>query len=520
MAEKNIESFSLADCSTLTLRKLAEAAASDYLLLYLGGGTIHLRENAVIRFLNIARDTGADMVYSDYYDVLPSDHDSADHRSASSLTPHPLIDCQEGALRDDFDFGKVLFFKTSALREAIAEMTADYKYAGLYDLRLRLGNIVHIPEPLYTFDPQPLENKEDNNGLPATKQGSDDGKREAGERQFDYVNPKNHEVQIEMEAACTEHLKRIGAYLQPFDYSGHTYCDLDGIGHNLSGGDSTAEPSVADAWPVTASVVIPVYNRVKTIGDAVRCALAQTCDFPYNVIVIDNHSTDGTSELLAELKNKNLEIITPTERGLGIGGCWNLAVNSPLCGEFAVQLDSDDLYSGPDTLQKIVTALRDQDCAMLVGSYLLTDFDLNPIPPGLIDHREWTEGNGRNNALRVNGLGAPRAFRTAILRKIGGFPNVSYGEDYAVGLRIGREYKIGRLYEPIYYCRRWGGNSDSNLPLAKVNANNSYKDRLRTIELRARIRMNGSNPDLQGDDPDPHQENPLEKHKTPNGTNL
>ncbi len=495
-----MEEYSLADFSTLMLRRLAESSSAGYVLLYLGGGvgdadaaedarggavhvgggSVRLMEETVTRFLNVARDTGADMLYSDYYEsVAGGRFDNVAEcsgmkagGSGEALVPHPLIDCQEGAMRDDFDFGKVLVFKTSALCEAVAGMTVEYKYAGLYDLRLRMKNIIHIPEPLYVFVSQQLDSE--------------------GERQFDYVNPKNREVQIEMETVCTEHLKRIGAYLQPFSYAPGTRS--------------------AVTFPVTASVVIPVYNRVKTIGDAVRCALAQVCDFPFNVFVIDNHSTDGTSELLAELKKevshapKNdhtadthradptapaLEIITPTGRGLGIGGCWNLAVNSPLCGEFAVQLDSDDLYSGLDSLQKIVTALRKQDCAMLVGSYDLTDFNLNPIPPGVIDHREWTEENGRNNALRVNGLGAPRAFCTAILRKIGGFPNVSYGEDYAVGLRISREYKIGRIYDVLYHCRRWGGNSDSNLPLVRLNANNAYKDWLRTAELRARIRMNG-----------------------------
>ncbi len=563
MNGNNIGEYCLEDCSTLTLKKLAGAAASDYLLLYLGG-FVRLGEDAVTRFLDVARDTGADMVYSDYYDAVSAISDSTgrpDRKAVHSiatqdfneageetaLTPHPLIDCQEGSLRDDFDFGKVLVFKTSSLKTAVAEMTAEYKYAGLYDLRLRMKNIVHISEPLYIFTPQPLENEGSCDSGPSSENegGCDSGasshkggynevcgveegsgKSDARERQFDYVNPKNREVQIEMEAACTEHLKRVGAYLQPFVYSDSNPCGSAAFDRVSDCGDSSIGNNgsenyinLADngkktspTFPVTASVIIPVYNRVKTIADAVRCALSQVCDFPFNVIVIDNHSTDGTSELLASLKNGKLEIITPEESGLGIGGCWNLALNSPLCGEFAVQLDSDDLYAGPDTLQKIVTALREQNCAMLVGTYMLTDFDLNPIPPGIIDHREWTEENGRNNALRVNGLGAPRAFRTAILRKVGGMPNVSYGEDYAVGLRIGREYKIGRLYEPLYYCRRWGGNSDSNLPLARLNANNVYKDSLRTAELRARIAMNCGMTVATGDNvfPNPARQNPSE----------
>jgi glycosyltransferase involved in cell wall biosynthesis len=326
-------------------------------------------------------------------------------------------------------------------------MESDRQWGALYDLRLRMKNIVHINEYLYT---------EIENDL-----------RKSGEKQFDYVDPKNRAVQIEMEEICTEHLKRIGAYLEP----------------------NFKEPEASgESFPVTATVVIPVFNRIRTVRDAVESALAQVCEFPFNIIVVDNHSTDGTTELLAEMAAKDTRLIhvVPVKHDLGIGGCWNLAVHHEMCGEFAVQLDSDDVYSGPDTLTKIVNAFREQKCAMVVGTYQMTDFQMNPIPPGIIDHREWTETNGRNNALRINGLGAPRAFWTPLLRKLN-LPNTSYGEDYALGLRISREYRIGRIYDVLYCCRRWDGNSDAALDIDKVNANNLYKDRIRTWELAARI---------------------------------
>jgi hypothetical protein len=356
-------------------------------------------------------------------------------------------------LRDDFDFGSVLVFKSSSFRRAVRAMEADYEFGALYDLRLRMKNIVHVNEYLYT------EIETDN--------------RKSGEKQFDYVDPRNRAVQIEMEKVCTEHLKRIGAWLEP----------------------KFREPDINEfagtPFEVTATVVIPVFNRVRTVKDAVESALSQKCDFPYNVIVVDNHSTDGTTELLNEIAaaDGRLVHIIPAKHDLGIGGCWNLAVHHGLCGEYAVQLDSDDVYSGPDTLQKIVDAFREQKCAMVVGTYQMTDFDMNPIPPGIIDHREWTEDNGRNNALRINGLGAPRAFWTPLLRTIN-LPNTSYGEDYALGLRISREYRIGRIYDVLYCCRRWEGNSDAALDIDRVNANNQYKDRIRTWELEARLRMN------------------------------
>lgn len=450
-----VESFSRSDAftgvtiltgvslrSTETLRSIAEAVSEKYMLIYTKDMPLEMGMFALDRILCIAEDTGADMLYADHYKMVDGQRKK-----------HPLIACQKGALRDDFDFGSVLVFKSSSFRRAVRAMEADYQFGALYDLRLRMKNIVHVNEYLYT------EIETDN--------------RKSGEKQFDYVDPRNRAVQIEMEKVCTEHLKRIGAWLEP----------------------KFREPDINEfagtPFEVTATVVIPVFNRVRTVKDAVESALSQKCDFPYNVIVVDNHSTDGTTELLNEIAaaDGRLVHIIPAKHDLGIGGCWNLAVHHGLCGEYAVQLDSDDVYSGPDTLQKIVDAFREQKCAMVVGTYQMTDFDMNPIPPGIIDHREWTEDNGRNNALRINGLGAPRAFWTPLLRTIN-LPNTSYGEDYALGLRISREYRIGRIYDVLYCCRRWEGNSDAALDIDRVNANNQYKDRIRTWELEARLRMN------------------------------
>ena len=426
--------------STETLRSIAEAISHKYVLIYTKDNPLEMGMFALDRILSIAEDTRADMLYADHYSLL---EDGTKKR-------HPLIECQKGALRDDFDFGSVLVFRSSSFRKAVRSMTDDYEWGALYDLRLRMKNIVHINEYLYT------EVETDN--------------RKSGEKLFDYVDPKNRNVQIEMEQICTEHLRRIGAWLPP------VFKEVDFSG--------------SEEYPVTASVVIPVFNRIRTVKDAVESALSQKYDFPFNVIVVDNHSTDGTTELLAELavQNEKLIHLIPAKHDLGIGGCWNLAVHHEQCGEFAVQLDSDDVYSGPDTLQKIVNAFREQKCAMVVGTYQMTDFQMNPIPPGIIDHREWTEENGRNNALRVNGLGAPRAFWTPLLRTLN-LPNTSYGEDYALGLRISREYRIGRIYDVLYCCRRWEGNSDAALSVEKVNANNQYKDRIRTWELEARMRQ-------------------------------
>ena len=433
--------------TTETLRSIAEAVSEKFILIYTKDRPLEMGLFALDRILAIAEDTGADMLYADHYKMVTG----ADGTTVRKK--HPLIACQKGALRDDFDFGSVLVFRSSSFKRAVRAMETDYEFGALYDLRLRMKNIVHINECLYT------EIETDS--------------RKSGEKLFDYVDPKNRDVQIEMEKVCTSHLKRIGAWLEP----------------------KFREPDINDFpradFKVTASVVIPIFNRIRTVKDAVESALSQICDFPYNVIVVDNHSSDGTTELLEEMAagDERLVHIVPARTDLGIGGCWNLAVHSENCGEYAVQLDSDDVYSGTDTLQKVVDAFRQQKCAMVVGTYQMTDFQMNPIPPGVIDHKEWTEDNGRNNALRVNGLGAPRAFWTPLLRTIN-LPNTSYGEDYALGLRISREYRIGRIYDVLYCCRRWDGNSDAALDIDRVNANNQYKDRIRTWELEARIRMN------------------------------
>ena len=392
--------------------------------------------------LRLADDTGAVLLYADRF-----------NRVDGCLEPWPVIDWQEGSLRDDFDFGSVLLVRNSALVQAASEMDANYRYAGLYDLWLRLsrqGEFVHIGEYLYYEDKEDL--------------------RSSGEKLFDYVNPSAREVQIEMEKACTAHLKAVGGYLAP------VFKDVD-LG---SGGSFEFE----------ASVVIPCRNRVRTIGDAIRSALSQKTDFPYNVIVVDDNSTDGTPEVISSFDDPRLVYIAQEPGYHAIGGNWNAAIWHPSCGRFALQLDSDDMYSDDEVVARFVRAFREQDCAMVIGSYRITDFDLNELPPGVIDHREWTEENGRNNALRINGLGAPRGFWTPLLRSVGGFPVTKYGEDYAVALRISREYRIGRIWDVMYDCRRWTGNSDADLSVDRINANNLYKDRLRTWELAARRRLN------------------------------
>lgn len=417
------------------LKQLAAEATGTYLLINTKNVDYDLGYLALERFAEVAADTGADLVYADHYDRLAD----------GTVRRHPLIDCQAGALRDDFDFGALWLVRTAALKAL--DLPDGLRFGALYDLRLRLDKIFHIKEFLYTeFEPD---------------------LRASGQKQFDYVDPRNREVQIEMERICTDYLRRTGALLK---------------------GPCRPVPDCKETFPVVASVVIPVLNRIRTVGDAVRSALGQQTDFPFNVIVVDNHSTDGTTALLDAIDDPRLVHIVPQRTDLGIGGCWNTAVRDPHCGAFAVQLDSDDVYSGPDTLQKIVDTFRREGAAMVIGSYLMTDFNMEPIPPGVIDHREWTEENGRNNALRINGLGAPRAFRTDLLRQVG-FPNVSYGEDYAVGLRLCREYRIARIYEPVYCCRRWDGNSDAALSIERVNTNNLYKDSIRTVELAARRRM-------------------------------
>lgn len=430
--------------STADLRKAAETLTEDFILINIKPFPYELGYLALERFAEVAEYTGADMLYSDHYELVATSDGKEERRR------HPAIDCQRGALRDDFDFGPVMVFRAESFRRAVAQMDVDYSFGAMYDLRLRMDKIVHIGEYLYTEVETDL--------------------RKSGEKQFDYVNPRNREVQVEMEKICTAYLKRAGAYIAP--------------------GFKQVEKDDSMTSAVTASVVIPVFNRVRTVADAVKSALSQKCDFGYNVIVVDNHSTDGTSDVLAGIYDPRLVVIVPERLDLGIGGCWNAAVHDSRCGTYAVQLDSDDVYKDEMTLQKVVDVFRKEGCGMVIGSYEMTDFNMNPLPPGIIDHKEWTDDNGRNNALRINGLGAPRAFYVPLLRKMN-FPNVSYGEDYAVGLRISREYRIGRIYEPIYCCRRWEGNSDAALDIVKVNANNLYKDSIRTWEFEARLAMNG-----------------------------
>ena len=424
-----------------TIRRIAAESKADYALVYTKTTTLELGYMALERLLQIAQDTNAGLVYADHYQV-----------KSGELVKAPVIDYQKGSLRDDFDFGSVLFFDAAALKESVQRMTESYQHAGLYDLRLKLSQryaLVHANEYLYS------EVEEDN--------------RKSGEKQFDYVDPRNRDRQIEMEKACTQHLKEIGGYLEPH------FEDID-----FNQGE----------FEVEASVIIPVRNREATIGAAIESVLKQQTKFKFNLIVIDNHSTDGTTEAIDAFKADGRVIhLVPERNDLGIGGCWNYGVNAAHCGKFAVQLDSDDLYKDEHTLQTIVDAFYEQKCAMVIGSYMMTDFDLNELPPGIIDHKEWTPDNGRNNALRINGLGAPRAFYTPVLRSIG-LPNTSYGEDYAMGLNISRHYQIGRIYDVLYLCRRWGGNSDAALSIEKVNANNLYKDRIRTWELEARIALN------------------------------
>lgn len=437
--------------SSNTVMSIAENTDADYLLLCTRMTSVRWGLYALERFLRTADDTGAVMVYSDHYSL-----------EEGALTKHPAIDYQTGSLRDDFDFGSLWLIKSQALLDYVAQTDrVDYQYAGLYDLRLylsRKGEIFHLNEYLYT------EAELDT--------------RKSGEKQFDYVNPRNREVQIEMERACTAHLEKVGAIVDTNFYRQPDFDEQD--------------------FACEASVVIPVFNREKTIADAVKSALSQKTNFPYNVIVINNHSTDSTGEILDSIDDGRLIQIVPGRTDLGIGGCWNVAVNSDHCGKFAVQLDSDDLYSSPKTLQKIVDAFHEQKAAMIIGSYRMCDFDLNTLPPGLIDHKEWTEDNGCNNALRINGLGAPRAFFTPLVRQIQ-FPNTSYGEDYALGLAFSRRYRIGRIYDELYLCRRWGGNSDAALSVERVNANNLYKDRLRTMELKARQQMLQGKADIMED---------------------
>ena len=430
--------------SSATMKAIAQKANTEYTLLYTKETTLELGMFALERMMHITEDSDAGMVYADHYQI-----------AGGKQTNAPVIDYQFGSLRDDFNFGSVLLFNTSRLKEAAGCITSEYNFAGLYDLRLKLSqnaDLVHINEYLYSE----VENDT----------------RKSGEKIFDYVDPKNRNRQIEMEEACTEHLKEIGGYLEP------EFKQIE-----FSAGNFEYE----------ASVIIPVRNRIRTIRDAIRSVLSQKTDFKFNLIIIDNHSTDGTTEAIDEFKNdERLIHIIPERNDLGIGGCWNMGVHHSKCGKFAIQLDSDDVYANENTLAIMVRAFYEQNCAMVVGTYMMTDFNMNMIAPGIIDHKEWTPHNGRNNALRINGLGAPRAFYTPVLREVK-VPNTSYGEDYALGLNFSRRYQIGRVYEVVYLCRRWDDNSDASLDVVKMNGHNLYKDRIRTWELQARVAMNKKN---------------------------
>ena len=456
-AVQNVITMETGLMSSNALMQVAENAKADYVLLLTKPVKVTLGQGALDRMLRVASDSNATMVYADHIERKSLDDGFSEER-------HPAIDYFLGSIRDDFDFGSLWLIQTSLLHTfAMQAGEHDYRYAALYALRLflsRKGQIFHINECLYTEEETDL--------------------RASGVKQFDYVNPRNREVQIEMEHAATAHLAAIGAKIDPGFYRHPDFNEQD--------------------FDIEASVVIPVFNREKTILDAVNSALSQKASFKYNVIVVDNHSTDKTTELLDGLHDERLIHIIPERRDLGIGGCWNVAINDDRCGRFAVQLDSDDLYSSPKTLQQIVDAFYKQNAAMVVGSYRMCDFELNTLPPGLIDHKEWTDENGPNNALRINGLGAPRAFFTPLLRQIQ-FPNTSYGEDYALGLIFSRHYRIGRIYTELYLCRRWGGNSDAALSIDKINANNLYKDRLRTLEILARQQMNQGKQELMADSP-------------------
>ncbi|KKB59391.1 glycosyltransferase family 2 protein [Parabacteroides gordonii] len=428
--------------STQTLRSVYERAEGKNILLYLRPGLIRFGQYALERMDAVLRECKYNrIVYADYYEI-----------ANGTKKNHPLNDYQSGSVRDDFDFGPLLMIKYDVLGtylEQLCSKTPGLKYAGLYRFRLycagMLEGIIHIREYLYTFQ------EEDN--------------RKSGEKQFDYVNPKNRDVQLEMEAAFTSSLRYSKEYLKK---------RIQAVKFKSRG------------FKYEATVIIPVRNRVRTIEDAIRSVFMQQASFKFNLIIVDNHSTDGTTEMIRRYASDDRLIhLIPERDDLGIGGCWNLAAAHPLCGKFSVQLDSDDVYSGPDTLQKIVDTFYAERCAMVIGTYKMTDFDLNEIPPGIIDHREWTPENGRHNALRINGLGAPRAFYTQILREIK-MPNVSYGEDYAIGLAISRTYRIGRIYDVLYLCRRWEDNTDASLDIHKMNEYNAYKDSLRTQELRAR----------------------------------
>lgn len=421
--------------STKCIDQIVSQSGSQYSFVALRNTKLEIGAFSLERLVQVADNTGATMIYSDYIEIKDK-----------KQSFHPVIDYQEGSLRDDFNFGPVQFYRTESIKDFSEE---NFNSAGFYSLRLhasRKGDLIRIPEYLFIM--------------------IEADTRKSGEKQFDYVSSSAREKQIEMEKVCTSHLQKIGGLLKP------PFKEIDFSDHNFN---------------IEASVIIPVWNRIKTVKDAIESVLTQKTNFEFNLIVVNNHSTDGTTELLSEYaKSDKLIHVIPERKDLGIGGCWNEGIFHEKCGRFAVQLDSDDLYSSENTLQTIVDKFYEDKCAMVIGSYQMTNFDLEEIPPGIIDHKEWTDDNGPNNALRINGLGAPRAFYTPVLREIK-VPNVCYGEDYAVGLAISRTYKIGRIYDPIYLCRRWDDNSDASLDIQKLNAHNTYKDRIRTIELKVRL---------------------------------
>jgi len=430
-----------------TLNRLLSEIQTKYLLILQQFKQISIEPTTLERFWEIGESSGAGLVYSNFYD-----------QSKHEKKLHPLNDYQLGSVRDDFDFGGMILFSIEAIHQALKKYGAipEVTFAGLYDLRLKVSiehSIYHLQAPLYSM-------------IGVEKSGT-------SERIFNYLNPRNRDAHKEMETVFTDYLKRIGAYLPP------NFKEIE---------------KAKESFPVEASVIIPVRNRKETIGEAINSALSQETDFPFNIIVVDNHSTDGTTAILSNLAQAHPQVkhIIPKRTDLGIGGCWNEALHHQVCGRYAVQLDSDDLYGSPHTLQKMVGMLRQRNYAMVIGSYTVVDFNLNEIPPGLVDHSEWTDENGHNNALRINGLGAPRAYDTHLMRKLR-FLNVSYGEDYAAALRVCREYRIGRIYESLYLCRRWSGNTDAGLTLEEENQKNAFKDKVRTEEILARQKMNQGN---------------------------